>query len=65
MLECHPSLEAALRANLCAALTTALLLLPQHFSEEQLYLNIAAISYTGDFRMVVGEDKNKVANIVR
>ena len=65
MLECHPSLQGALNTNLSAALTAALLLLPEHFTEEQLYLNIAAISYTGDFRMVVGEDKNKVANIVR
>lgn len=65
VLECQPGLHSALRSNLSAALTTALLLLPQHFSEEQLYLNLAAISYTGDFRMVVGEDKNKVANIVR
>ena len=65
VLECQPSLQAALNSNLSAALTTALLLLPQHFTEEQLYLNLAAISYTGDFRMVVGEDKIKVANIVR
>ena len=65
VLECQPSLKAALNSNLSAAVTTALLLLPQQFTEEQLYLNLAAISYTGDFRMVVGEDKNKVANIVR
>ena len=65
VLESDPSLQAALNANLCAAVTASLLLLPQHFTEEELFLNLAAISYTGDFRMVVGEDKNKVANIVR
>ena len=65
VLESDPSLQAALNANLCAAVTASLLLLPQRFTEEELFLNLAAISYTGDFRMVVGEDKNKVANIVR
>ena len=36
--------------NLVSALTTALLLLPSSFTEEELFLAIAGLSYTGDFR---------------
>ena len=58
-------LKEALRTNLNYATHAALLLLPEKFREEELFLTVAGLSYTGDFRMVVGEDRNKVANIVR
>ncbi|KAJ2956262.1 hypothetical protein NQZ79_g7856 [Umbelopsis isabellina] len=52
------------QVNLTEALRVALLTLPADFNENELYERIAGISYKGDFRMVIGENPNKVKNIV-
>ena len=61
----NAELENALKMNIQSALHVALLLQTEQFSEEDLYLTIAGLSYSGDFRMTFGEDRNKVAKIVR
>ncbi|KAJ3299245.1 Mitochondrial translocator assembly and maintenance protein 41 [Borealophlyctis nickersoniae] len=57
-------ISLGMRANLRAAVRTALLLLPNQFTEEELFHTIAGLSYKGDFRMRFGENPHKVYNIV-
>jgi translocator assembly and maintenance protein 41 len=62
-----PKVDNAVRKNLSSALSISLLLLPRSFSEEDLYVKIAGLSYSGDPRMSVpgAENPEKVKNIVR
>lgn len=57
-------LKIALKVNLTGAVRTALLFLPESFSRVEFYNKISSLSYAGDFRMTVGEDKKKVSKIV-
>lgn len=59
------TLAEALKINHESALHAALLMLGRRFTEQELYLAIAGLSYAGDFRMTFGEDRNKVAKIVQ
>lgn len=52
--------EEALRENRSHAVNTSLLMLPEKFSEMELFLMIASLSYTGDIRMHFGENPKKV-----
>ncbi|KAG2562596.1 phosphatidate cytidylyltransferase, mitochondrial-like isoform X3 [Panicum virgatum] len=45
--------------NLEMATSASLLLLPEEFTEYDLYAQICSLSYMGDLRMLFAEDKNK------
>lgn len=64
ILKDHPAFSAAMSRNRLSALQTACLLLPQKFSEVDLFLTIASLSYVGDPRMMIGENPKKVENLV-
>lgn len=57
-------IQSAASRNLKHALHYALLCLPEKFTERELFMRIAGISYLGDFRMTFGENPRKVRNIV-
>lgn len=44
----NSKLQAALVSNLKSAVIAAFLMLPESFSEEELYLQIAGLSYSGE-----------------
>src|SRR5688572_9877207 len=52
--------EILLHRNLLSALRTSLLLLPETFTEFELFSMISSLSYDGDIRMGVGENPMKV-----
>ncbi|KAI2810573.1 Phosphatidate cytidylyltransferase, mitochondrial [Blomia tropicalis] len=58
-------LKNAIKINFQSALHVALLLQSEQFTQEDLYMTIAGLSYSGDFRMTFGEDRNKIAKIVK
>jgi translocator assembly and maintenance protein 41 len=64
ILRDDPKVRLANHINLLSAVRVALLLLPQTFTEHQLYTTIAGISYMGDPRMSFAENPHKVQNIV-
>lgn len=65
ILRDDPRVRLANQMNLLSALRAALLLLPEKFTEMELYNTIAGISYLGDPRMTLPtENPQKVSNIV-
>ncbi|KAJ2162084.1 Mitochondrial translocator assembly and maintenance protein 41 [Coemansia sp. RSA 552] len=60
-----PLMRISKQVNLTHAVRAALLQLPKNFTEEELFRAIAALSFSGDFRMKIGgENPRKVHNIV-
>jgi mitochondrial translocator assembly and maintenance protein 41 len=60
IMKSNNEVMASMNMNHFHAVNVALCLLPERFSEKQLYKCIAQLSYTGDPRMYVAENPNKV-----
>ncbi|KAI8935294.1 hypothetical protein NX059_007882 [Plenodomus lindquistii] len=61
----EPNIRVANQRNLLSAVRCSLLLLPETFTEKELYSTITGLSYQGDPRMSYGgENPKKISNIV-
>lgn len=49
-----------LKVNLNSVVIVIFFCFFEYFIEEEFFLRIVGLSYVGDFRMIVGENKNKV-----
>eukprot|EP00892_Ulva_mutabilis_P003129 jgi/Ulvmu1/12817/UM097_0046.1 len=56
-------LDHAMQSNRRAAAAAALLMLPSACTQEDLFRTVVGLSYTGDVRMGLAEDSNKVGRI--
>lgn len=65
ILKDDPHVKIANQINRSHAIRASLLMLPEKFDIEELFMALVGISYMGDFRMAFGENPNKVANIVK
>lgn len=52
--------QTAMQHNYDQAVKSSLLLLPERFTEADLFMAIASLSYIGDIRMFLGENPRKV-----
>ena len=64
LIKSSGQLDVCMEINSDYAIYTALSLLPSRFTEQDLYMKIASLSYTGDPRMLIGENPHKVRNLV-
>ncbi|KAK9902774.1 hypothetical protein WJX75_005730 [Coccomyxa subellipsoidea] len=60
-----PAVMKAAAANLNAAMAASLLLLPKDFSTKDLLECLCGLSYRGDVRVGIAEDRDKVRRIVK
>lgn len=49
-----------LKVNLNSVVIVIFFCFFEYFKEEEFFLRIVGLLYVGDFRMIVGENKNKV-----
>ncbi|KAI6222806.1 Phosphatidate cytidylyltransferase, mitochondrial [Aphelenchoides besseyi] len=64
VIEPNEQLVASIYENRLNALQVALLQMPETFTLTELFRRIARISYDGDFRQRLGEDRHKIEKLV-
>jgi translocator assembly and maintenance protein 41 len=64
ILQQNSIFQTAMKHNYDQAIKTSLLLLPERFTEADLFMTIASLSYIGDVRMFLGENPRKVSSTI-